>query len=226
MVIFCNRFCNIDYVVLSSLKGEHFHRIVFTYDIGCQYSKNFLERMKAFPSEMHIPKDTLIEFAVPSWHINAHGADCRANFGLSFREGVGRTCGEEIEAAWAGTNALGPSTREMGPGARHETLNTQWGGLNFRRILVFRKSIYFIKAIKKLQIYLLGHEFLHHLKEALNMSKKHKQLFEEFTATFQQNTIESWQRLIDAWTKDQSQPNPYLEPGPCRLMASHCFVLN
>ena len=92
---------------------------------------------------MWIDEETVVEFAIPSWHINAHGADCRADFGLSFRDGVGRTCGEEVEVAWAGTNPLGPSTREMGPGARHETLNGQWGGLNFRRILNFRKFFFF-----------------------------------------------------------------------------------
>jgi hypothetical protein len=146
MVIFHNRFCNIDHVVLSSVKGEHPYRIVFTYDIGCQYSKKFDARMKKFPQDMHIAEDTLIEFGVPSWHINAHGADCRADFGLSFRDGVGHTCGEEIEVTWAGTNPLGPSTQEMGPGSRHETLNGQWGGLNFRRILVFRKLFMLLKC--------------------------------------------------------------------------------
>jgi hypothetical protein len=144
------RFCNVDYVVLSSVKGEHLPRIVLTFDIGCQYSKNFWERMKKFPPEMQINEDTVIEFGIPSWHINAHGADCRTDFGLNFRDGVGRTCGEEVEGTWAGTNPLGPSTREMGPGARHETLNGQWGGLNFRRILMFRKFAYSSKPILKL----------------------------------------------------------------------------
>ena len=93
--------------------------------------------MSEFPPELQINKDTVVEFGVPSWHINAHGADCRANFGLTYREGVGCTCGEEIEGTWARTNPLGPSTREMASGARHETLNDQWGGMNFRRILGF-----------------------------------------------------------------------------------------
>ena len=114
-----------DYVILSSVKGERLHRIVLTYDIGCQYSKNFKECMLKFPADMHLDKNSTIEFGVPSWHINAHGADCRADFGLGFRDGVGRTCGEEVEVTWASTNLLGPSTREMGPGARHETLNAQ-----------------------------------------------------------------------------------------------------
>ena len=72
------RFCNIDYVVLSSIKGEPLPRIILPFDIGCQYSKNFWERMRTFPTEMQIKEDTVIEFAIPSWHINAHGADCRA----------------------------------------------------------------------------------------------------------------------------------------------------
>jgi hypothetical protein len=61
-----------------------------------------------------------------------------------------------------------------------------------------------------------GHEFRRHLKEALEMRKKHTQLFEQFTATFQPNTIVSWEKLINTWKKDRSQPNPYLEPSPCK----------
>ena len=75
--------------------------------------------MEEFPLNMQIDEYTIIEFAISSWHINAHRADCRADFGLSFRDGVGQTCGEEVEVAWA----LGPSTQEMGPGAHHKTLN-------------------------------------------------------------------------------------------------------
>jgi hypothetical protein len=51
------------------------------------------------------------------------------------------------------------------------------------------------------------------------MDKKHAQLFEQFSATFHQNTIASWEKLISAWKKDRSQPNPYLEPRPCKSMA-------
>ena len=149
-----NRFCNIDYVILSSIKGEAFSRIVLTYDIGCQYSKKFDQRMSKFLPEVQLSKGTIIEFGVPSWHINAHGPDCQADFGLGFRDGVGRTCGEEVESTWARTNPLGPSMWEMGPGAHHETLNDQWGGLNFRRILVFREFLFFVCSFNKLLPYL------------------------------------------------------------------------
>ena len=49
------------------------------------------------------------------------------------------------------------------------------------------------------------------------MHKKHAQLFEQFSATFQLNTIVSWEKLIIAWKKDRTRPNPYLEPSPCKL---------
>ena len=64
---------------------------------------------------------------------------------------------------------------------------------------------------------ILGKDFLCHSKEALEMRKKHKQLFEQFTGTFQPNTITSWEKLITAWKMDRSLPNPYLEPSQCKL---------
>ena len=38
-----------------------------TFDIGCQYSKNFWEWVKKFPLEMQMSEDTVIKFAIPSW---------------------------------------------------------------------------------------------------------------------------------------------------------------
>ena len=38
---------------------------------------------------MQIDEETVVEFAILSWHINAHGSDCCADFGLSFQDGVG-----------------------------------------------------------------------------------------------------------------------------------------
>jgi hypothetical protein len=97
--------------------------------------------MAEFPEAMQIPDSTKISVAIPGWHINAHGAKCRNNFNLSYMTGAGRTTGEDIETTWAGTNALAPSVREMGPAARHDTLNDHWNGWNFRKIVGFRKTI-------------------------------------------------------------------------------------
>jgi hypothetical protein len=100
--------------------------------------------MAAFPPEMRIPESTKVDVAIPGWHINGHSDKCRNKFNLSYMEGAGRTTGEDIETTWAGTNSLGPSVREMGPAARHDTLNDHWNGWNFRKIAGFRESFLYL----------------------------------------------------------------------------------
>ena len=93
--------------------------------------------MNKFPMEMQIPDTTQVDVAIPRWHINGHGMTCQENFNLSYTEGAGRTVGEDIETTWAGTNPLAPSVQEMGPVARHDTLNDHWNGWNFHKIVGF-----------------------------------------------------------------------------------------
>lgn len=136
----CIRFCSIDYMVLSALFGINLLRVVISYDIGCQWLKNFPKRMSQYPELMQLPSDTELEIGIPSWHVNGHGSYCQNNYSLSYLPGVGRTCGEDIEIIWSHTNSLAPSVREMGPASRRETLNNHWNGWNFRKIVGFRKS--------------------------------------------------------------------------------------
>ena len=67
---FYYRFANIDYVVVSTVKGVRVVWIVLTFDVNCQYSKKFWEQMKEFPLDMQIDENMIIEFAIPSWHIS------------------------------------------------------------------------------------------------------------------------------------------------------------
>ena len=132
-----SRYCNVDFNVLATLIGILLLRIVLTYDVACQWSKNLRKRIADFPPEMQIPETTKLDVAIPGWHINGHGETCRNNFNISYMEGAGRTVGEDVETVWAGTNPLAPSIREMGPVARHDTLNDHWNGWNFRKIVRF-----------------------------------------------------------------------------------------
>ena len=119
-------------------------RVAITYDIICQWSKNFRKRMQNYPENMQIPEMMQVDVAIPSWHINGHGDGCQTNFNLSYMEGAGRTVGEDIETTWAGTNQLAPSVWEMGPAARHDTLNDQWNGWNFRKIVGFHTAFFWL----------------------------------------------------------------------------------
>ena len=146
-----------DFVVFFALLGVILPWIVITYDIGCQWSKKLEKRMKELPTEMQIPETTQIDVKIPGWHINGHGEVCRNNFNLSYMEGAGRTVGEDIETTWAGTNSLAPSVREMGPAARHDTLNDHWNGWNFRKVVGFRT---FISLLDSLEAYLFRRGFI------------------------------------------------------------------
>ena len=131
------RYCNMDFIIFAALASIILPWIFITYDIGCQWSKKFRSRMSYFPEQMQIEPSTKVDIAIPSWHINSHRQRCRKEFCLGYMRGAGRTCGEEVETTWSSTNALGPSVREMAPGARHDTLNDHWNSWNFRKIIGF-----------------------------------------------------------------------------------------
>ena len=124
-----------DFIALSAVTGILLIWLVITYDIGCQWSKNLYTRMEEFPEHMRISEGVKVEVGVPSWHINRHGKKCQDDYNLGYMKGMGRTCGEEIEMSWSHTNPLAASIREMGPGARHETLNDHWNGWNYRKVV-------------------------------------------------------------------------------------------
>ena len=73
-----------------------------------------------------------LEFVIPKGHILGHGTKCQDKFSLNFRRNMARTDGENIERGWAWMNPASLSTREMGPGARHDTLDNQWSYWNWR----------------------------------------------------------------------------------------------
>ncbi|KAF9470706.1 hypothetical protein BDN70DRAFT_939490 [Pholiota conissans] len=189
------KFCSMDYMVLSALAGVNVSRVLVSYDIGCQWSKNLQQRIAKYSDDLNLPENIRLEVGIPSWHVNGHGAFCRNNYSLSYLPGVGRTCGEDVEITWSQTNSLAPSTREMGPGARKETLNDHWNGWNLRKVVGFRTL------------------FLKRFRDACMMRKKHAEIFQTFTETFKVETIAKWRKMVDDWIDDRTKPNPYEEPN-------------
>ncbi|KAH7904113.1 hypothetical protein BJ138DRAFT_1119717 [Hygrophoropsis aurantiaca] len=90
------KYCSMDYILLSMLMGVALVSIVVSYDIACQWSKNFFTRMGEFPPEMHVDTDfTNIDTVIPKFHIIAHGLPCQSRWSLNFRRWMGRTDGYE-----------------------------------------------------------------------------------------------------------------------------------
>ena len=82
-------YSNMDFIIFSALMGVLLPWIFITYDIGCQWSKNFRRRMANFPEHMHIDPETKVQVAIPSWHINGHAEGCRKDFCLGYTKGQG-----------------------------------------------------------------------------------------------------------------------------------------
>ncbi|PPQ76961.1 hypothetical protein CVT24_009371 [Panaeolus cyanescens] len=188
------RYCNMDFIVLSALMGVSLCQVFITYDIACQWSKNLSKRMESFPPEMKVNQNTKLRFAIPKWHINGHGQLCRECFNILYMDGAAETCGEEIEISWSHINALVPCIREMGHAAHHDTLNDHLGGWNFRRIVRFRMH------------------FARRLKEASLMCVRHAYIYKRMCKTFSAPVLEKWEAMTMKWEADSSAPNPFHVP--------------
>lgn len=133
------RQCNIDYIVLSALKHENIRDLKLSYDISCQWSIHIRTRVNCYVVEMRFKDGTIIVFLIPKFHLPAHGSSCRTKYSFNFNRFVGRTHGETVEQEWSHINGAVLMTREMGPGARHASLDDHWGGWNWAKVLLLGK---------------------------------------------------------------------------------------
>ncbi|KAJ7347334.1 hypothetical protein DFH08DRAFT_960674 [Mycena albidolilacea] len=57
---------------------------------------NLAERVKKLPRHMQLPMDDIkLQCALPVWHVSSHNGDCKEANSLSFKEGVGKSDGED-----------------------------------------------------------------------------------------------------------------------------------
>ncbi|KAJ7259472.1 hypothetical protein C8J57DRAFT_1233822 [Mycena rebaudengoi] len=119
---------------------------------------------------------------------SAHQDSCRTENSLSFAVGVGRRDGEGIERTWALLNPSGWATKEMGEGARIDSLEDKINYLNFE------KNIH-------------QGEYTQLTTEAAG--------FKQLDGTVAKSIRKKWQVKIDAWLADKTQDNPYCLKGGC-----------
>ncbi|KAH7904935.1 hypothetical protein BJ138DRAFT_1106403 [Hygrophoropsis aurantiaca] len=186
------RYSNMDYIFLSAICGVALATIILSYDISCQYKKNFHARVEKMPNALRItPDKTDINFALPSWHALAHKSECQVENSIAYLPGAGRTDGEGIERSWAEMNPLASSTKEMGPGARHDALDDHFGFHNWE------KNIH------------LGDMLSRRLIVAIAERERQVNNFREVTDTLSVAVVKEWKGMLKSWEKDKSQPNPY-----------------
>jgi hypothetical protein len=135
----------------------------------------------------------LVRFVIPKLHIYGHKLLCQLYFSLNYTPGAARTDGEGIERPWASIGPVATSTWEMGPGARHDTLDDHWGHWNWQKLIGLRELLKkrLLKAIPE-------RNFQH---DSLAMFTEH-----------QAEHIPTWKAMVDDFEADSTKLNPYELP--------------
>jgi hypothetical protein len=131
-----------DYLFLSAMLLSAISLISMSYDIACQWSKKFYQRMESYAPRLHLPESTILNFFIPKFHIWVHKKDCWSTFSFNFRRWVGRTDGEGIERIWSWLNKIAYSVSMMLAGARLDTLDDFCSYNNFRKMKGLGKSLF------------------------------------------------------------------------------------
>ncbi|KAJ7073296.1 hypothetical protein B0H15DRAFT_793030 [Mycena belliarum] len=185
-------YANMDYILLSAVLGITTLYLAISYDIACQWQVNLPARMEKMPEHLRLDlSKTTVTFGLPVWHASAHEKTCQAQNSLTYMVGAGRTDGEGIERTWSVLNPMAWSTKEMGPGARHDAMEDRIDHHNFE------KNIGQVTALPR--------------KLIVAIAERDIQVaaFQEVDRTLQPVLKQAWQEKIDNWVRDRTLPNPY-----------------
>ncbi|KAK0474610.1 hypothetical protein IW261DRAFT_1341509, partial [Armillaria novae-zelandiae] len=143
------------------------------------------------------PKIAEKVYLVPKFHLPGHIKDCQEKYCMSFHIHVGENDGEAPEHSWAISNGVAASTREMGPGHRHEKLDQHFGDFNWHKNV--------------LQVIFTCDMLLRKIKDTVPKASDHEDRFERFTASLPQSDVAKWWRT-GRWIG--TSPTLLLEPSP------------
>ncbi|KAJ7446064.1 hypothetical protein FB451DRAFT_1412426 [Mycena latifolia] len=183
------RYCNMDFLLLSALMMVQLLCLVASYDIACQFAINFFQRMLQFPEHMRLKlAPGNVWWKVPNFHLPAHKPPCHSPYSFHWMLGAGMTHGEGVEQNWSSSNGAAGSTRLMGPGSHHATLEDIFGYHNYDRQLAMHR--------------ILPKRLAESIKEGL----KHNTAFKAFTVGLEELRpveVAEWREWVAHWEAKQ-----------------------
>jgi hypothetical protein len=130
------RYCNVDFVFANAIKT--FGRIkecLVSYDIACQWFPNLSKRSsREWPENLRLPTGLKLTPMIPAFHYPAHQTKNHDEYDPKLVVGNGTSDNEGIERFWSSHNALGPSTKSMGPETRQMVLDDHINGWNWAKV--------------------------------------------------------------------------------------------
>ncbi|KAJ7017626.1 hypothetical protein C8F04DRAFT_1279060 [Mycena alexandri] len=186
------RYINVDYMFFSSIAGTELQRFYVSYDIACQWHINIWNRMKDYDAQIHYdPRGKFMPFLVPKFHLPAHIEACNLLFSFNLTPGVGQTEGESPERGWANTNPLAGSTKEMGPGARRDTVDDHFNDWNHKNIVA------------------LGRTMLAKTTRAVPQMVETVEALADLEKSLDEAVVMKWTDMAEKWEKSAANPNPF-----------------
>jgi hypothetical protein len=142
------------------------------------------QRMETLPETMHLLiEQARVWFKVPNFHLPPHVPACHSPYSFHYMFGAGRTHGETVEQNWEFTNGAAASTKMMGLGTRHATLEDLFAFHNWRRRL-----------------------FPKRMAENIKEGQAHRDAFEAFDTALWESAlelVEGWKKWVHAWESRQ-----------------------
>jgi hypothetical protein len=196
---------------LKSVQGSELVRFFVSYDIACQWHIHIWERMLRYKEEMWlVGEDKFVSFLVPKFHLPAHIEACNLRFSFNLTRDVGQTDGEAPERGWADAGPLAGSTKEMGPGARRDTLDSHFNDLNHKKIIrLGKRGVHGAMNITNCK---LGGRMLKKTENAVPEMVETKAALEdmeELLGGVEGETVKTWTAMAEAWERDPESPNPF-----------------
>ncbi|KDR81126.1 hypothetical protein GALMADRAFT_61075 [Galerina marginata CBS 339.88] len=188
------RYANMDYLFAMVLQFIFITLVLISYDIACQWFINLFRRAADWPEELRLrPAMTFIP-AIPKLHEPMHEAKDHQVYSLNFIKGCGHSDCECPERIWSPHNALGNSTKTMGPGSRQDVLDDHFGFWNWLKYIG------------------LGTALLRRYQAAVAQRNLQKEGHRGLTDSLDPDLIKQWEMLCVEWETDgfpRRKKNPY-----------------
>ncbi|KAK1230542.1 hypothetical protein PQX77_006367 [Marasmius sp. AFHP31] len=123
------------------------------YDCNCQYCVNMRSRFeKTCPEILHIVR--CLRFTIGPMHLPDHKDECMFLFSAAYMICMGEFNGDSGEQVWAMSNRLGPFTRQMNEGHRHDVISTWFLYWNWLKVtgIAQQLSIDIVDAQENLKV--------------------------------------------------------------------------
>nr|GAT48915.1 predicted protein [Mycena chlorophos] len=150
------------------------------------------------------------EFVFPNaLHILGHTFECKNKYNLNFVPGSGQTDAEGIERTWAAAGRMAPSTKQMGPGARSDLLDSYWAFWNWWKMLGLRMSYFSLpQALIDWVAIAAALRRRRRLDNAVEERDRQMDEFEVFLVA-QADSVPEWRQMVLDHEEDGSNKYPY-----------------